>query len=98
MQYSMLSTAILCVLYLQQMTNMVSDSEQLMPHRESQIDSQFEPPPTGCYSQGTQPRTPIRKLSRNRGLVIQEEIVADSDTDDVSGSVAGQRRCKRKLT
>ncbi|KAF5748786.1 non-structural maintenance of chromosomes element 4 A-like [Tripterygium wilfordii] len=79
------------------MMDVVPNGEELMPHREnSKLSSQMEPP--AHNSQATLPTTPIRKLTRNRGLVIREEsVVEDSpEVDDGTGGT-GIRRCKRKL-
>lgn len=45
------------------------------------------------------PTTPIRKLSRNRGLVLQEHaVVQDSpESDDAGGKAAVIRKGKRKM-
>ncbi|OMO94243.1 Non-structural maintenance of chromosome element 4 [Corchorus capsularis] len=74
------------------MKNMVPAGEELMPNREDSqsIPSQAEASPGGFST------TPIRKLSRNRGLVLQESIIEDSpEADTVKGPSI--RRCRRKL-
>lgn len=53
------------------MSTMVAVGEELMPQRETKV------------SQDSQTTT-MRKLSRNQGLVIQEETVAE-DSPDIEG-------------
>lgn len=67
-----------------------------MLHREDSrsILSQVEP---AANNSEVQPVTPIRKLSRNRGLVLQESIVEDSPEPDDASKGPGIRRCRRKL-
>ena len=83
-----------------------------MPHRHqlnttnsSQLDQPSEEP------QATGPSTPIRKLSRNRGLVLQEQVAASDSpgsdeltvvedspmNDDDAARVARLRKGKRKM-
>ncbi|KAL6987005.1 hypothetical protein U1Q18_012764 [Sarracenia purpurea var. burkii] len=83
------------------MMDCVGDGEELMPHRNQENipnDSQRETPPEEAQ---TGPTTPIRKLSRNRGLVLQEQsVVEDSpETDDpvAARSSAAIRKGKRKI-
>ncbi|CAI9097427.1 OLC1v1033855C1 [Oldenlandia corymbosa var. corymbosa] len=82
----------------------VEDGEELMPHREyvddhasntQQADGPTEEEPQATTMQ----TTPIRKLSRNRGLVMQDQrVVEDSpESDDLSARAAAIRRGKRKL-
>ncbi|KAK9069208.1 hypothetical protein SSX86_013324 [Deinandra increscens subsp. villosa] len=70
------------------MLESVTDGEELMPHRNPSTD-----PSTVL------PSTPIRKLSRNRGLVLQEQaVVEDSPESSDSGSRGGGvRQRKRKF-
>ncbi|KAL9386254.1 hypothetical protein Peur_019378 [Populus x canadensis] len=81
------------------MKGVVPDGEELMPHRESSGASQVEPDANN--TQGTRSRTPIRKFSRNRGLVVQEDSVVVEDSpdidDDVDTRATGLMRCRRKL-
>lgn len=72
-----------------------------MPNR-NQInqsrDSQQNP--TSVESQEAGPTTPIRKLSRNRGLVLQEETIAEDsspESDNSRARAALIRRGKRKM-
>ncbi|CAN1841582.1 Non-structural maintenance of chromosomes element 4 homolog A [Linum perenne] len=84
----------------QSMINGVPDGEELMPNRDSEPAAEMRSGTAG--TQGTQPQTPIRKRSRNRGLVIQNETVEetpeeeDEDDADVPGRT-GLNRCKRRL-
>jgi len=81
------------------MSEMVPLGEELMPHRQTAVASSSCPaasaPASADFTQDTQ-TTPIRKLSRNRGLVVQEETVVE-DTPDKEGD-GTRRRCKRRLT
>lgn len=81
------------------MLDKVPAGEELMPHRQPlSISSATEP--VACDPEAALPTTPIRKLTRNRGLVVQEEtVVEDSpeiEDDDPLRSRA-IRQCKRKL-
>lgn len=92
-------TSVLAIIDLQLMKGVVPDGEELMPHRESSGASQVEPDANN--TQGTRSRTPIRKFSRNRGLVVQEDSVVVEDSpdidDDVDTRATGLMRCRRKL-
>ncbi|XP_077213763.1 non-structural maintenance of chromosomes element 4 homolog A-like [Tasmannia lanceolata] len=73
------------------MIGLVGDGEVLMPHRTAQdICSNSQPESVPANT-----RTPIRKLSRNRGLVIQEQV-ADDGSPEKSDS-AGEASMKRKI-
>lgn len=84
------------------MLDSVAVGEELMPHRievakasNAQPDSESDGSPAAA-----QPTTPIRKLCRNRGLVMQEQtVVEDSPESDSSAAdrAAAIRRGKRKL-
>lgn len=80
------------------MKDMVPDGEELMPHRvpaNSEPASQEEP---AAYSSQTGHTTPIRKLSRNRGRIVQEETVVEESPECDNGHAGGTfRRSKRKL-
>lgn len=93
------------------MSNYVAVGEELMPHRcQANMPSRSQADEPSGERQPTGPTTPIRKLSRNRGLVIQEQtvgeqfpdgepaIVEDSPLcdDDVQSSSTLRKR-KRKL-
>ncbi|TKY50552.1 Non-structural maintenance of chromosomes element 4-like A [Spatholobus suberectus] len=86
---------------LQMMKDIVPSGKELMPDRIqccTAVGSQEEI--GGDTSQPALVVTPIRKLSRNRGLVVQEEGVVEEspDCDEENASRAGAiRRCKRKL-
>ncbi|XP_027366609.1 non-structural maintenance of chromosomes element 4 homolog A-like [Abrus precatorius] len=83
------------------MKDMVPDGMELMPHRIQHcttVDSREELGRDN--SQTALAVTPIRKLSRNRGLVVQEEGVVEEspECDEENASrAAAIRRCKRKL-
>ncbi|CAF2097690.1 hypothetical protein BRARA_E01645 [Brassica rapa] len=73
------------------MSEMVPMGEELMPHREIAIASSSCP---SDFPQDSQ-TTPIRKFSRNRGLVVQEDTVVE-DSPDIEGD-GTRKRCKRRL-
>ncbi|WVZ77500.1 hypothetical protein U9M48_025359 [Paspalum notatum var. saurae] len=62
------------------MQEVVTDGEELLPHRTSGS--------TPCNEENDQPRleitqrTPIRKLSRNRGLVLQDQDVVEETPEE----------------
>lgn len=65
------------------MRDTIEPGEELMPHRNNPAiygsNSQSEPVHTESQPAAAPPTTPIRKLTRNRGLIIQEQaIVQDS--------------------
>ncbi|KAJ8759983.1 hypothetical protein K2173_010839 [Erythroxylum novogranatense] len=66
--------------------------------QSSDAGSLEEPAANG--NQENRATTPIRKLSRNRGLVVNEEsVVQDSpEVDDSSDDGPRLRKCKRKIT
>ncbi|KAF7807343.1 non-structural maintenance of chromosomes element 4-like protein A-like [Senna tora] len=83
------------------MMDMVPIGDELMPHR-TQFCTVFE---TGtetaaCNSEPVVATTPIRKLTRNRGLVVQEEGVVEEspECEGENASRAGAiRRCRLNL-
>ncbi|KAK7390706.1 hypothetical protein VNO78_18729 [Psophocarpus tetragonolobus] len=83
------------------MKDVVPDGVELMPHRIqccTAVGSQEGM--IGDNSQSTLAVTPIKKLSRNRGLIVQEGGVVEEspECDEENASRAGAiRRCKRKL-
>ena len=90
------------------MKDVVPDGEELMPHRQqfcTLVDTQADTQvtvvsPSSCKSPPVLVATPIRKLSRNRGLIIQEQGVVEEspEGDEENGlRVAAIRRCRRKL-
>lgn len=69
-----------------------------MPHRNEDVPGNSQP--ASAHEETERgPSTPIRKLSRNRGLVLQEQtVVEDSPEGDDSGArAAAIRKGKRKL-
>lgn len=82
------------------MMTSVGVGEELMPNRNSaNVSSSSEPGSSLGETQAAINTTPIRKLSRNRGLVLQEQTaVADSpESDDSAARAAPIRKGKRKL-
>ncbi|KAF2286214.1 hypothetical protein GH714_011796 [Hevea brasiliensis] len=61
------------------MMDVVSDGDELMPDGKSSVTSELEPATN--TSQETLNRTPMRKLSRNRGLVVQEDSVVEESPE-----------------
>lgn len=58
----------------QRMTNYVEVGQELMPNRDQvDVSSKFHSDTYNGQFEATEPTTPIRKLSRNRGLVLQEQ-------------------------
>ncbi|XP_020239982.1 non-structural maintenance of chromosomes element 4 homolog A [Cajanus cajan] len=82
------------------MKDLVPDGKELMPNRIqccTAVDSQEM---GGDNSQPALALTPIRKLSRNRGLVVQDESVVEEspECDEENAPREGAlRRCKRRL-
>ncbi|PHU06046.1 Non-structural maintenance of chromosomes element 4 -like protein A [Capsicum chinense] len=78
----------------------VAAGDELMPHRnDADILANSEPGPSNLDNERAVSTTPIRKLSRNRGLVLQEQaVVEDSPESDNSARAAAIRKGKRKLT
>ena len=82
------------------MINSVEAGEELMPHRkQDNIENGSHADQREEATQQTGPTTPIRKLSRNRGLVLQEQsVVEDSPEGNESARrAAAIRKGKRKL-
>lgn len=82
------------------MKDVVPVGQELMPHRESSNTSPASQAEQASYNntQGASRTTPIRKLSRNRGLVIREEsVVNDSPEDDAAERSTSMLKCKRKV-
>lgn len=92
---------VLQLFFLQIMVDVVSFGEELMPHRGPFTNLANITHVEATDSRAGLPTTPIRKLSRNRGLVIQEESVVVEDSpeihDDDSRQEGAIRKCKRKL-
>lgn len=82
------------------MASSVGVGEELMPHRNDiQLSSGCQLDHVDGESQEYAPTTPIRKLSRNRGLVSHEEsVVEDSpQNDNAEARAAAIRKGKWKL-
>lgn len=81
------------------MMNSIEAGEELMPHRNKvNMSRNSEPNSSPEQARANLPTTPIRKLSRNRGRVLQETIVADSpESDDSAARAAAIRKGKRKV-
>uniref|UniRef100_A0A5B6YXM0 Non-structural maintenance of chromosomes element 4 n=2 Tax=Davidia involucrata TaxID=16924 RepID=A0A5B6YXM0_DAVIN len=82
------------------MTASVGIGEELMPNRNQvNIASNSQTDSIPEETQTAAPTTPIRKFSRNRGLVLQEQrVVEDSpESDDSAARAAAIRKGKRKL-
>ncbi|CAK9148470.1 unnamed protein product [Ilex paraguariensis] len=78
----------------------VSVGEELMPQRNGVDESSnSQPNSTSGKTQIALPTTPIRKLSRNRGLVLQvQTVVKDSpESDDLTARAVAIRKGKRKV-
>ncbi|CAK7342358.1 unnamed protein product [Dovyalis caffra] len=79
----------------------VEVGKELMPNRDQinmPTDSQSDP--VAVESQGAGPTTPIRKFSRNRGLVLQEETVVEDSSPESENThvrIAAIRKGKRKV-
>eukprot|EP00268_Persea_americana_P053952 TRINITY_DN6148_c0_g1_i2.p1 TRINITY_DN6148_c0_g1~~TRINITY_DN6148_c0_g1_i2.p1 ORF type:complete len:362 (-),score=84.67 TRINITY_DN6148_c0_g1_i2:167-1252(-) len=67
------------------MSDSAVDGEELMPHRNALISHNNQMVPAQNASQPSAPTTPIRKLSRNRGLIIQEESIVDDTPENDNG-------------
>ncbi|KZV36400.1 non-structural maintenance of chromosomes element 4A-like [Dorcoceras hygrometricum] len=84
------------------MLSSVEVGDELMPHRYN-VDqpSSAQPNSVDEEAEAAPPTTPIRKLSRNRGLVMQEQIVVEDSPesgDTAAVRAAAIRKGKRKLT
>ncbi|XP_073157363.1 non-structural maintenance of chromosomes element 4 homolog A-like [Henckelia pumila] len=80
----------------------VGVGDELMPHRcNVNQPSSTQPNSVDEEAEAAPPTTPIRKLSRNRGLVMQEQIVVQDSPesgDTAAVRAAAIRKGKRKLT
>lgn len=79
------------------MASKVPVGEELMPHRDFLNSPQAEASAGDDSEAVGLPTTPIRKLSRNRGLVVQS-VVEDSPDNDTHSGPTAILRCKRKLS
>ena len=99
MWFSIASIIVLCKLVpfwiLQLMKCSVEVGEELMPQRnEVNISSNSEVDPPSGESQAAVSTTHIRKLCRNRGLVLQEQsVVEDSPETEQSPVVEDSPHC-----
>jgi hypothetical protein len=86
---------------LQLMMDAVPLGGELMPHRNiSNLSAASQADQAVNNSQAALPTTPIRKLSRNRGLVVQEDYVVEESPDNDDGVSKRENaisRGKRKL-
>ncbi|XP_075475497.1 non-structural maintenance of chromosomes element 4 homolog A-like [Primulina tabacum] len=80
----------------------VGVGDELMPHRcHVSHPSSTLPNLVDEEAEAAPPTTPIRKLSRNRGLVMQEQVVVEDSPesgDTAAVRAAAIRKGKRKLT
>lgn len=79
----------------QLMSTYVEVGEELMPHRcQAQMPNSSKPDEPSRKHQQTGPTTPIRKLSRNRGLVLQEQTVGEESPDSELAIVEDSPLCE----
>lgn len=83
------------------MLNSTAIGVELMPHRTEVNESgaAAQPDSEPEEAEAALPTTPIRKLCRNRGLVMQEHaVVEDSpESGNATAAAAAIRKGKRKL-
>ncbi|KAI7998727.1 hypothetical protein LOK49_LG10G02987 [Camellia lanceoleosa] len=82
------------------MMDSIGVGEELMPHRNPEnLINDSRRDPILERTQTTGPTTPIKKLSRNRGLVLQEQSVVEEspESEDSGARAAAIRKGKRKL-
>ncbi|KAK9122658.1 hypothetical protein Sjap_012260 [Stephania japonica] len=81
------------------MVDMFRSDEELMPHRiREDVNESLTSSPEKTPEQIAVPTTPIRKLTRNRGLVLQDQVVEDSPESETAASQAAAiRKGKRKV-
>lgn len=90
----------LAAFLLQMMQERVAAGEELMPDRSSLGASggpsgqEERPPCEGSQSAAAPPTTPIRKLTRNRGLVVQEQLFVEDSPEDGAGP-SSRKKAKR---
>ncbi|KAK4758147.1 hypothetical protein SAY87_019448 [Trapa incisa] len=82
------------------MLDKVAVGEELMPHRQP-LDTSSAAEPAACDPEAVLPTTPILKLTRNRGLVVQEETMLEDtpkigDDDPLRSRVIGKRKRKHR--
>lgn len=84
------------------MLDSVGEGEELMPHRvpaDTSVNSEVPVESENVNPETSATTTPIRKLSRNRGLVLQEQNVVEEspECDDNKSRAASIRRGKRRI-
>lgn len=84
------------------MLDSVGEAEELMPHRvqaDTSPSSEFPADSENAVPEKAATTTPIRKLSRNRGLVLQEQTVVEEspESDENRSRAAYIRKGKRKI-
>lgn len=82
------------------MMTCVADGEELMPHRNTpSSEGAAQPDEESPETQTVLPTTPIRKFSRNRGLIMQEPAVVEDSPESgepAAARTAAIRKGKRK--
>ncbi|XP_065864462.1 non-structural maintenance of chromosomes element 4 homolog A [Euphorbia lathyris] len=77
------------------MTQVVKEGDELMPDRKS-VSCEVDQSAANNMAENLK-RTPIRKFSRNRGLVLQEDSVVEDSPETEIAKANATLRCKRKL-
>ncbi|KAK4793632.1 hypothetical protein SAY86_024067 [Trapa natans] len=82
------------------MLDKVAVGEELMPHRQP-LDTSSAAEPAACDPEAVLHTTPILKLTRNRGLVVQEETMLEDtpkigDDDPLRSRAIGKRKRKHR--
>ncbi|CAA7397981.1 unnamed protein product [Spirodela intermedia] len=83
------------------MQERVAPGEELMPDRGdlgtscSPSGLEERPPCEGSQSAAAPPTTPIRKLTRNRGLVVQEQLFVEESPEKDGGRASTRKKAKR---
>ncbi|KAL5808425.1 hypothetical protein ACOSQ3_029116 [Xanthoceras sorbifolium] len=79
------------------MASSVGVGEELMPHRNDvHLSSSCQPDQVDGEYQELAPTTPIRKLSRNRGLLLHEESVVEDSPKNDNAEARAAAICKGK--
>ena len=83
------------------MSDYVVVGEELMPHRfhnsHAGVPSGSQPYEPPQEHQTTGPTTPIRKFSRNRGLVIQEQRALEESPENEQTIVEDSPMCENDI-